>query len=362
MNKSGGDSLLSSNQVSGLTGGLSLKQVEEILMVAEKSESVLDEDYILAKKKLIFDQEYSDVLEFIDAKRGFDAIGGLNYLKNELILDVKNMKKGQSNVVPMGIILMGPPGTGKSAIAEALAKDGGVSCVMLKNVRHWLVGRSEANYYKALEGIKSLSPVIVIEDEADQSEQSRDEYSGDSGVSNRMRQARFEFTSDPDIRGKVLWVKITNRPDKIDPADKRSGRADKRIPILLPNSEQKEAIFRIMPRRNNFTCKMNDYSGLVSYLEELCVYISGADIEEIMRNSLVIANKKSRNIVEEQDIKEAIEDFMPSADEELIDKMTYVSIKSCSSKRLLPSNVGQILQDLKDKYGQLEYLDVIRQI
>lgn len=342
---------LTAQKIANLSGGLNLKQIEEIFLLAEFDAIPLDAQYLIDKKKEIFNQEYADILEFMDTKLGFDTIGGLDYIAKDLMFDVENMKKGETKLVSMGITLMGPPGTGKTAIAEALAAESGLPCLKIRNMRHWLVGKSEARGAKAFEGIAACSPCIVVEDEADQSEQSRDEWSGDSGVSNRLRQMRFEFTSDTRLRGKVLWIRITNRPDKMDEADMRSGRSDKRIPVLLPEDLAQIAdIYRIMPLRDNYKCTVKDFSQIAEYTKSTNEYISGADIQVIMRNALIFSAQKGHKQAEEENIKEAIDDFIPTANERMIDFMTYVSLKACSSKRLQPKNAEEITKRIEKKY------------
>ncbi len=163
--------------------------------------------------------------------------------------------------------MMGPPGVGKTALAEALARDIGFNFVKLLNPRTKWVGESERNFFKALTTLRSLTPLVVVEDEADQSEHGRDEYSGDTGVSNRLRQMRFEFTGDPAIQGKVLWIRITNRPDRLDQADLRSGRSSERIPFFMPDFTEKCHIFQVVARRSHIACDCADFAEVTRHLE-----------------------------------------------------------------------------------------------
>jgi len=127
-----------------------------------------------------------------------------------------------------------------------------------------------------------MTPVVVVEDEADQSEHSRDEASADSGVSNRLRQMRFDFTGDPRIQGQVLWIRISNRPDRLDVAERRSGRASERIPLLLPDRAEMAGIFAIIPRKHGFPVAGVDFAALAAHCEARHPgQITGADIEEI---------------------------------------------------------------------------------
>ncbi len=265
-------------------------------------------------------------------------MGGLDHVKRFFLDVAKAIEAGDINMVPMGTILMGPPGTGKTALVEAFAYHCGFNFVRIINPRSMLVGESERRYWAALQAVKAMAPVVVVEDEADQSEQSRDEYVGDSGVSTRLRQMRFDFTSDPGIRGKVLWVKLTNRPDKLDVADKRSGRGSERIPLVMPDTTEQEQIFEVMPRKHNFKIGFRGFRDIVRALSDRhgdC--ISGADIEEISLRAYQNARRRAKNKVSPEDYLWAIDDFIPLHNVEKIQCMEAIAIAECSSRRFLPA-------------------------
>src|SRR3990172_2321782 len=124
---------------------------------------------------------------------------------------------------------MCPLGTRKTTIVEALAKAAGFNFVKIKNLRSMWVGESESRAQRMMRGLRELAPVVVMNDEADLAEAGRDAPKGDSGVSERIMKMWMEFLSDPKIRGKVIVISCTNRPDRIDAGLLRSGRNDERI-------------------------------------------------------------------------------------------------------------------------------------
>ena len=222
-------------------------------------------------------------------------------------------------------------------MAEALAKECGFNFVKITNPREKWVGASERNFWKILQSLRSLTPLVVLEDEADQSEQSRDEISGDSGVTNRLRQMRFEFTGDPTIQGRVLWVRITNRPDKLDPAERRSGRFSERIPLLMPDAGERVAIFKLMPKKHGFAVAAVNFAAMAELCEERFPgRITGADIEEISLRAYRHARVRGVKTVGEKDYRWAIEDFIPSQSAEMIRHQELMTVAHCSSRRFLP--------------------------
>ena len=232
---------LTSQGLANLAAGLSLQVVRSLLN--RSRHAPLTREMVRRQKKDLLRQELVGLIEVIEPRFGLEEIGGLEPIKGYFAQIVRAMNRGDHKLVPRGITMMGPPGVGKTALAEALARDIGFNFVKLLNPRTKWVGESERNFFKALSSLRSLTPLVVVEDEADQSEHGRDEYSGDTGVSNRLRQMRFEFTGDPAIQGKVLWIRITNRPDRLDQADLRSGPFQRANPLLHAGFHRKVSHF-----------------------------------------------------------------------------------------------------------------------
>jgi SpoVK/Ycf46/Vps4 family AAA+-type ATPase len=190
-----------------------------------------------------------------------------------------------------------------------------------------------------------MTPVVVLEDEADQSEQMRDEYSGDSGVGNRIRQMRFAFTGDPTIQGQVLWIRISNRPDRLDAAEKRSGRSSERIPLLMPDAADKARIFEVMPTKHGFPCEVTDFSTAVEHCERRHPgQISGADIEEITFRAYRRARWRGAQAIALEDYRWAIEDFIPFQDRESIEAQERAALALCSSRQFLPEGKRDLVE------------------
>jgi SpoVK/Ycf46/Vps4 family AAA+-type ATPase len=229
---------------------------------------------------------------------------------------------------------------GKTALAEALARDTGFNFVKLLNPRTKWVGESERNFFKALQTLRSLTPVVVVEDEADQSEHGRDEFSGDSGVSNRLRQMRFEFVGDPAIQGQVLWIRITNRPDRLDKADLRSGRSSERIPFFMPDFAEKCHIFAVVAGRSRISCEVPDFADITRYLEQRHPdLITGGDIEELVFRAYRQARLAGRDQVLPEDFHHVIDDFLPPHTPEVLRHMERLALHQCSSRRFIPARV-----------------------
>jgi len=148
----------------------------------------------------------------------------------------------------VGIGLVGPPGTGKSYIGIALAKELGVPIVEIGNLRAEYVGQSERNSEKVINFLESIGAVVVLWDEIDQTYGQRGER-GDSGVSQRLWGMWSKFLGDSRHRGRILVIWMTNRPDAMDEATKRPGRlGDLKIPIFYA-ADDPLGVLRIVAAR-----------------------------------------------------------------------------------------------------------------
>jgi transitional endoplasmic reticulum ATPase len=345
---------LSAEEFTHHTQGLSLNQIEDIILRALSEGTSITTDSVLARKVEILEQEYGQVLEIIRPKFGLDAVGGLNYAVQELKQISEIMRKGLESAAPMGIILMGPPGTGKSYLAECFSRDCGLLCVKFKPLREMYVGASERNQERAFSAIRALSPVVVMVDESDQQQTSRDSGGGsDSGVTERMRAQSFEFWGDQSLRGKVLRIDLTNRVDLIDSAMRRSGRTDVKIPILMPDLESRAQIFAVLVKKHKLNTDITDFRPYAEKTEGF----SGSDLELVLttayRFASLEANYDGSVVVHAQHLDKALEDFIPtSRDQKAIDRMTLIALNECRSKRLLPPGHEEIRQTILERLGQ----------
>jgi ATP-dependent 26S proteasome regulatory subunit len=333
----GGRGRLSLEELATAAAGLTRVQLEGLLKEAASSARPVTREEVKARKRELLQQEFQGMLEVLEPEFGLDVIGGLESAKTFFREVIAALRAGEVKLVPRGITLVGPPGVGKTALAEALAYESGFNFVKVINARERWVGQSERNYWKILQTLRSMTPVVVVEDEADQSEHSRDEVSTDSGVSNRLRQMRFEFTGDPRIQGQVLWIRISNRPDRLDVAEKRSGRASERIPLVLPDPTEMASIFAVMPRKHRFPVAGVDFVALADTTDATFPgQITGADIEEISLRAYRHARARGETTVEDGDYRWAIDDFLPALSAETLRAQEAMAVAMCSSRRFLP--------------------------
>jgi SpoVK/Ycf46/Vps4 family AAA+-type ATPase len=226
--------------LAGALTGVTISSLESLVKVRHhEARPIGDADLARLKKELV-ERDSAGLVEFIEAKRTLEDYHGQEALKTWLRQDVALWRKGDLKALPMGYLLCGPVGTGKTFLVECLAGEAGVPVVKLKNFRDRWVGSSEGNLEKIFRLIRALGRCMVFIDEADQTLGKRDSGSGDSGLSGRIYSMIAQEMSDSGNRGRVLWLLASSRPDLIEVDLKRPGRVDVKVP-LLPTSTVTES-------------------------------------------------------------------------------------------------------------------------
>lgn len=333
---------LSVPELANLTAGLNLRHLEDILLLAYRSGGV-SRDLVKARKDAIITSEYSEIAEMIEPlEQGFAALGGMEHLTNWARTElIANLVKGNADV-PKGVLLVGPPGTGKTYFVRALAKEVGFNAVMLRSeniLSKWL-GESEAKLKKFFEFARALTPVLVFFDELDQSDMSqRGNASGNPVASNLFNQM-LQFMSDETLRGRMIAFFASNRPDLIDSALLRFGRMDAIIPVLLPDEAARVGIARVQARSQGIAIA----ESAATLLASQSVDYSAADIAAVIGKAKKLARRADRSQIEDEDIQLALGYIRPSTPQ-IARKYTLLAIDACNDAELLPPQYAAELRD-----------------
>jgi len=234
-------------KLASMTGGLDQEQIRALINPNAEPDQAVDVDplkdvmdYVQVRKKELIEQECAGLIEFVESKHGLEAVGGMEEVKRELAKIAEDVKSGHAARTPKGLMFVGAMGSGKTFIAKCFSRSSGLPAVVLKNFRDRWVGSTEANLERVLDTIKALGPIILIIDEGDRAFGSASGES-DGGTSSRVIARIKAFMSDPANRGKVLFIIMTNRPDKMDVDLKRAGRIDRKIPLFYPENGMPKA-------------------------------------------------------------------------------------------------------------------------
>jgi hypothetical protein len=227
-------------ELAGAMAGVTISSLESLVKVRHHEGKPIGDSDLARMKKELVERDSAGLVEFIEAKRTLADYHGQEALKTWLRQDIALWRSGDLKALPMGYLLCGPVGTGKTFLVECLAGEAGVPVVKLKNFRDRWVGSSEGNLEKIFRLVRALGRCMVFIDEADQTLGKRDSGSGDSGLSGRIYSMIAQEMSDSGNRGRVLWLLASSRPDLIEVDLKRPGRVDVKVP-LLPTSTPAES-------------------------------------------------------------------------------------------------------------------------
>jgi SpoVK/Ycf46/Vps4 family AAA+-type ATPase len=338
-----------------LTSGLKIVQIKGIL-AQESGDTALTPTIekllplVRERKREIIQRECFDLIEFVEPRHDFSVVGGLDEVKRELLVVAESLREQRTSRCPMGILFTGPMGTGKTFVAEAFVKETGLTAIKLKNFRSKWVGATEGNLEKILSVVQALGPLVVIVDEGDRAFGNQ-EGDGDGGTSSRVMARLKEFMSDTSNRGRVLFLIMTNRPDKLDIDIKRAGRLDRKIPFLYPQEPHEvQAVLEAQMRKHHVVTSVElprDDDALSAKL----VGYSNADIEAVV----LLANDYARDAtVALSHFADAIRDYLPSRDSEMLEYMELVAVFEASSRRMLPKKYADLpVDELERKLAQL---------
>lgn len=324
---------VSDNELVNLTAGLTLINIEDILLNADNT-GVLTRDMILDRKKELIKKEHGEIIELLDTQGATLAnFAGQDHIKayfKDVVIDA--IRENNLKIVPKGIMLMGPPGTGKTYFSTCLAGDAGINFVEFKmsKIQNKWVGESEKNLEKAFSVFRALAPVGVFIDEMDQTLSRGD---GDSHSVNKNMFGMFlHELSKPENRGKILWIGATNYPDKIDEALKRSGRFDKKIPFFAPSEDERKTVFQIHLKKTKYPLDTDiDLNDLAQKTDGY----TQAEIENVVVKALELAMRKHSDTLKKEHLDLAIE-YMLSAQNNKITEMEDIALRECNDLEFLP--------------------------
>ena len=261
------------------TAGLGYVQLRSILADVLENGRRLTFETLSEKKKELIEAEAYGLLEFVETDYTLDMVAGHGEAKDHLRAAAEAIKTGRPDVMPMGYLIAGPVGTGKTFLVTTFAGEIGIPMVKLKNFRSQWQGVTEGNLEKILTLLRAMNPVAVMIDEADAALGDRSSQ-GDSGVSSRVFGQIAQAMSDTRYRGRIIWFLVTARPDLMPVDLKRQGRAEEHIGLFYPSTrEDREELLEVMMRKTGVDL---DVSAVPEALLDGERTYSGADMEALL--------------------------------------------------------------------------------
>jgi AAA+ superfamily predicted ATPase len=345
------------DRIADMTSGLSLVNLNVLLSTRKQDGEAGEASRFRQLKKALIERQCQGLVEFVEPKHTLDLVVGHAAARQRLVEDAKWIAEGRLDAAPMGYLINGPVGTGKTFLAECYAGTIGIPCVKLRNFRSKYVGETEGNLEQVLTVLRSLGPVVVIIDEADAALGSR-HAEGDSGTSSRVFSMIASQMGDTDYRGKIVWMLLTSRPDLLPIDLKRQGRAEVHIPLFYPDDEDElRAMFQAMARKNKVPLAA-DAATNVSVQKRL----SGADVESLVLTARRISLTAGRDQVQQEDITQALSEFLPSAQGLEKEMQEIAAVLECTQQSFLTEAWRKKIAEPDGRTRLQERLVAIRQL
>ena len=244
------------------------------------------------------------------SKVKFDDVAGADEEKNEMKELVDYLKEPKKFTkfgakLPKGVLLVGPPGCGKTLLAKAVAGEAGVPFFSISgsDFVEMFVGVGAGRVRDMFRIAKENAPCLVFIDEIDAVGRQRGAGlgGGNDEREQTLNQLLVEMDGFNDNAG-IIVIAATNRDDVLDPALLRAGRFDRKITVSLPDRKGREAIFKVHSRNKKLDKEVN-----FENIARRTVGFSGADIENIMNEAAILAIRANRESISVDDIDEAID-------------------------------------------------------
>ena len=239
----------------------------------------------------------------------FADVAGEDEAKENLaeIVDYLHNPKKYSDIgatMPKGVLLVGPPGTGKTMLAKAVAGEAGVPFFSMSGSEfvEMFVGMGASKVRDLFRQAKEKAPCIVFIDEIDAIGKKRD---GQLGGNDEREQTLNQLLTEMDGfegAGGVIILAATNRPESLDPALTRPGRFDRRVPVELPDLAGREAILKVHAKKIKVADNVNFHT-----IARMAAGTSGAELANIINEAALRAVRSGRSVVEQADLEESIE-------------------------------------------------------
>lgn len=317
--------------------GVGLGAIEQLVKNAEYKKEPITPETLVALKKRMVEEEYSGLISFIESERNLDDIHGHDACRNWLRQDIALWTLNDLKAMPMGYLLCGPVGTGKTFFVECLAGEAGVPVVKLKNFRDKWVGSTEGNLEKIFRLLHALGRAIVFVDEADQALGRRDAAAGDANVSGRIYAMIAEEMSDTKNRGKIIWILASSRPDLIEVDLKRPGRVDVKIPLFPTLSSQEGfSLIQAIAKRLGMIFP----NTLADEIRELIPSMLTPGAAEVLTIK-VYRIAKTQKMNEIMALKETLKNYQVPVPRDIMDFQINLAINEASDLEFVPEQLRQ---------------------
>lgn len=325
------------------TTGLNLFGIHDVALRAQEARKPITRELVQVYQRESVNIHSRGILEVVSTPYDLDVVGGMAHVVSFLQNVIAAIREGDLKRVPRGMLFLGPPGTGKTMIAQLLARYSEMAFVRLKSSREGMgldygaPGVEERVYERnltfALNFIRALTPVIVFMDEIDRAGVSR------GGMDAERHDSALPFDllnamSDSSLHGKVLWIGASNRPDLMDVAFRKRGVFDDKLIFLPPTEAERADVLAKLFKKHRIAFEGIDFRKIAT--DQYTKALSSGDLEIIVQRSYGIARRNNHKVVTESDLIQATSDFVPDYSPEMNEFMGLLALREVNSRSMIP--------------------------
>ena len=320
-----------------LAGG-TLRSIVNLLKLNEHRGEALDPDDIAEAKAAFIELESPGLIEILPPKLSLDRLHGVEAVKEHLRQNIALWREQRLDLLPMGYLICGPVGTGKSFLVRCLAGEADVPVVVLKNFRDKWHGSTESNLEKIFRTIKAIGRCYVFIDEADQTLARRNSCASEPGVSGRIYSMLAQEMSNQENRGRIIWILATSRPDLVEVDLKRPGRVDIKIP-LFPTGTAREgfALVQALASRHEIDLPDSHFEVFKGLIPDM---MTPGEVEALvteLKREMVVTKRAAAELLEER-----LRNYSNPVPLEIIHEQIRLAVAECSRGDFIPDRFKRL--------------------
>lgn len=319
---------LEEDELVRMSAGMTLTDLRGLFADARYRKEAVEHRDVLAVVNRLIRARIGDHIELLEPQHTLDAVVGQQALKTELERQRILLAGDDPELCPVGILVAGPNGTGKTFTFEAWAGTCGRLVVVLKNLRGSYFGETDRIFEQVRQVLEALGNCIILIDEADTQFSSPGKDSHDT--EQRLFGNLIRMMGDPRNRGRLVWVLITARPQRLAPDLKRSGRAGLHLPVFDPEGPDRDAFVDHVLATSRIELDDDARSRLLTSTR----HCSPADFHELTQ--MLRAEEVLTGGLDSGAVERVLADYRPADLTEQRREQTIQAVRHCSRRSLIP--------------------------
>jgi AAA+ superfamily predicted ATPase len=340
----------SQQSFSELAAGMTLTGIEQIVRMAGYRGGKVTRAAFLEQLNRLLVSRIGDHIEIVHPGHSLKDVIGNTALKGQLDRVARTLKTGRADIAPVGMLVSGPNGVGKTYVLMAWAHACERVVLILKNLRSSHFGETDQIFEKIRNVLEVLGNVIIIVDEADTvfAKPGKDTHDTEQRLFGNV----IKMMGDTKNRSRIVWVLMTARPDNLAPDLKRSGRCGLHLPIFDPEGDDRQAFIDFVLSQCGLKKSLFTRAERADFLSRTASF-SPADFRELIVE-LQAEHALSKEAMSPTVVMRVLDDFLPSEIAIQRRLQTLQALLHCSRQSLVPDSLKEL--DRGDVYREIESL------